>query len=388
MIYFYNPLFLYIEVNLICVVVLAFILIRSIGRDLIPRWGYFVICIALMITNIVCDTFWQLIDTHLIPGVRWVDVLLKSTYFVSLTIMSFMWFLYFESIRKSAFSAWRLSIFFSGVFVYAHVVLMILNLDNGWLFTVDGILYYQRGPLFAIQYLFPCVYVMTAIIRSAITSTSEHNYIEKASFVVGVVCPLIPMAASGLQFFFRRAPLLAPSLMLVILFLYNYLMESAVRYDPLTGLSNRRVLMSSLSRWMKNPSESGLYLFMIDVDFFKKINDSYGHIEGDNALVNVSDILSSAVETNGRHALTARYGGDEFNIVLDATSYSDADELLRRIEALTTDKNKTDAKPYRLSLSIGLVKYDPQAEHTVRDLINAADHALYIVKKQRHTERL
>ena len=384
----YNALALYIEINLISIIVLLIILMKCVRTDLIPRWDYFVLCIALMIANIGCDTVWQMMDSGVIPAMRWVDYLIKSGYFLTLTVIGFMWFLYFESAHQTAFSAWRTSIFLSAIFVYAHVILIIINTQTGWLFTVEQNLHYIRGPLFILQYVFPFTYLVVTMIRSFITLSQDSNYVERGSFFINVICPLIPIISSLMQLYFRRIPFLAPALMFSILLIYTYLLESAVRFDPLTGLVNRRVLFRTISRWMKSPSYIGLYLFMIDVDFFKKINDNYGHVAGDNALVNVAEILNAAIEECGSHAIAARYGGDEFNIVLDSSFPMESNEVRDKLNNMITDLNNSGKNPYKLSLSIGCVKYYPSKHHSVRDLVNAADSALYEVKQKRHTVRV
>ncbi len=384
----YNPLALYIEVNAISVIMLLTILIKSIGSELINRWQYFVSGIALMVINITCDTIWQLMDSGCIPGNRTLDYITKSIYFFSLTFIGLIWLLLSEAIRRTAFSAWRLSMILSGAIVYLHALLLITNPWTGFLFHVGSDLFYVRGRLFILQYIFPFVYLAVCAVRSTQNISREKNYFERTTFFANSLCPLIPVAASLLQLYFRRLPLLAPSLAITIFLLYTYLIESGVKYDSLTGLSNRRALFHTISHWMKSPSESGLFLFMIDVDFFKTINDSFGHVQGDMALKKVAEILESGIAECGKRALAARYGGDEFTIILQSESSSENNRISARIQRLISMSNKSGNHLYHLSLSIGCVRYDPLTTHTVRELVNAADSVLYLVKKQRHIQRL
>lgn len=384
----YNPLALYIEVNAVSVIMLLTILIKSIGSELINRWQYFVSGIALMVINITCDTIWQLMDSGCIPGNRTLDYITKSIYFFSLTFIGLIWLLLSEAIRRTAFSAWRLSMILSGALVYLHALLLITNPWTGFLFHVGSDLFYVRGRLFILQYIFPFVYLAVCAVRSTQNISREKNYFERTTFFANSLCPLIPVAASLLQLYFRRLPLLAPSLAITIFLLYTYLIESGVKYDSLTGLSNRRALFHTISHWMKSPSESGLFLFMIDVDFFKTINDSFGHVQGDMALKKVAEILESGIAECGKRALAARYGGDEFTIILQSESSSENNRISARIQRLISMSNKSGDHIYNLSLSIGCVRYDPLTTHTVRELVNAADSVLYLVKKQRHIQRL
>ena len=384
----YDPQVLYLEINIISIVLLAIITVKSTGSDLIPRWEYFCTSIFLMIINIASDTIWQLMDTGRIGATVSIDIFVKSIYFLSLTATCYMWVLFSESLRKAPFSSWKTSITLAGSLLYFHAFLLCINPFTGILFSVSDSLFYSRGKFFLAQYLLPFTYLTVASVRSFLNIARENSFFEKNSFFAYSVCPLLPVVCSILQIRYRRLPLLAPGFGISMFILYSYLVESGVKYDPLTGLPNRRILFHTIAHDMKNPSVTGLYLFMIDVDFFKTINDSFGHVQGDMALKKVAEILESGIAECGKRALAARYGGDEFTIILQSESSSENNRISARIQRLISMSNKSGDHIYNLSLSIGCVRYDPLTTHTVRELVNAADSVLYLVKKQRHIQRL
>ena len=151
--------------------------------------------------------------------------------------------------------------------------------------------------------------------------------------------------------------------------------------DPLTGMNNRRSFMSFIESEFKN-SKSGKGVFsmlMIDVDRFKIINDTYGHIVGDIALSEVAYLIRSSVRETD---YCARYGGEEFSVVLPNTNESNAlvvaDKIRMNIEKHFFDIG-TEIK-LQITVSIGISTYNPKCIN-VDSLLKKADIALYRSKE-------
>jgi diguanylate cyclase (GGDEF)-like protein/PAS domain S-box-containing protein len=151
--------------------------------------------------------------------------------------------------------------------------------------------------------------------------------------------------------------------------------ERALR-DDLTGLHNRRGLLHVTDTLMKLAvrSERPLSLVYIDLDHMKAINDTFGHAEGDRALVEVARIL----EANLRESdFIARIGGDEFCVLLSGGTEEQDRAAIGRVEAAVDAPNETPARDYELSLSIGFGRFDPAAPCSIEELIGSADAAMY-----------
>ena len=171
------------------------------------------------------------------------------------------------------------------------------------------------------------------------------------------------------------------------------LLEAAARQDGLTGLANRRHFDESLSgewqrlgrlareRGVEDSSLHQLSLLLIDVDFFKKFNDNYGHQMGDACLQMVARVIGGASLRQGDVA--ARYGGEEFAVILPAADAQGAAVVAERIRAEMGKRLVPGMDPPRtVTVSIGVATITPDALHTPAQLIAAADAALYEAKHQ------
>jgi diguanylate cyclase (GGDEF)-like protein len=119
---------------------------------------------------------------------------------------------------------------------------------------------------------------------------------------------------------------------------------------------------------------------MIDIDHFKRINDRYGHLIGDEVLVEVSNRLKSAIRPYDR---IGRYGGDEIFVVLPNCGNKEARTIARRLyESVANTKIPTEAGSLKINISIGCVTNEKFPQVTKMELIQASDNALLLAKKK------
>jgi len=160
-------------------------------------------------------------------------------------------------------------------------------------------------------------------------------------------------------------------------------LTNIVHHDVLTCIYNRRFMEDNLNRVIKLISRSGgvLSVMMLDIDYFKKYNDTYGHSQGDTCLKNVAEAIAGTLSRAEDFA--ARYGGEEFTVVLPhadaAGAQMIADRIITNIKALNIPHEKNDVADY-VTVSIGITTGNVLYGQTFNDYLKRADEALYVSK--------
>jgi diguanylate cyclase (GGDEF)-like protein len=163
----------------------------------------------------------------------------------------------------------------------------------------------------------------------------------------------------------------------------NHHLKTTSMTDPLTGLPNRRYFDNRMAQAWATASRNNSHLstMIVDVDYFKKVNDTYGHQAGDVVLQAVSKAMRNSLRQGD---ILARVGGDEFYVVCPGTSLQDvligAERLCMAIRDLEI-KIPESEKPIKCSLSIGVASRNPSIEN-VGDLLKIADQGVYVVKER------
>jgi diguanylate cyclase (GGDEF)-like protein/PAS domain S-box-containing protein len=153
--------------------------------------------------------------------------------------------------------------------------------------------------------------------------------------------------------------------------------------DPMTGLYNRRHYITIIQEEMNRATRhnSSMALMMLDVDYFKRYNDTYGHQSGDDVLIHIAEILKQYTARSGEYAF--RLGGEEFALLISDMSDEEYLSLGNRIryevETLAILHEKNDASLY-VTISMGIFVYYPESTMTHEELYKEADDRLYMAK--------
>jgi diguanylate cyclase (GGDEF)-like protein len=150
--------------------------------------------------------------------------------------------------------------------------------------------------------------------------------------------------------------------------------------DELTDLYNRRGFFALAEQELKlaNRLRRSVFLFYLDIDNLKDINDNYGHLEGDMMILETANILR---RTFRQSDTISRIGGDEFVVILNGAKKADVDIVASRLQANLEDFNKQMNRGYKLSMSVGIAFYNPEEPASIDELLSQADKSMYENKK-------
>lgn len=160
--------------------------------------------------------------------------------------------------------------------------------------------------------------------------------------------------------------------------MFALMLYELATHDHLTKFANRRLSLETLEKFVKRDQidKNPLSIMMIDIDFFKKINDTYGHKAGDNVIVTVANLISASVRPSD---VCGRWGGEEFLIILPNADIQEANIVAKRVLSTVEDEViVVDGAEIKTTVSIGISAYKDN-ESTTR-LIERADMALYEAK--------
>ncbi|WP_414155878.1 diguanylate cyclase [Pseudomonas sp. BNK-43-b] len=221
------------------------------------------------------------------------------------------------------------------------------------------------------------------LVKSAAFAAGANDYLVKLPDTIELVARIRYHSRSYLTLLLRDEAYRALRVSQQQLLDTNLMLQRLMNSDGLTGLSNRRHFDEYLElEWRRAMREQQqLSLLMIDVDYFKAYNDSFGHLAGDEALRQVAEAIRGSCSRPSD--LPARYGGEEFALVLPNTSPGGArlvaEKLRQTVHALNIPHTAPQADS-RLTVSIGLATQTPSIGSHCRQLISAADKGLYQAK--------
>ena len=327
--------------------------------------------IYTFLITLVMDIFWGLVEGNFIEPSPVLNATLNGISISAVAVGCYFWY---------KFIAYRLQVklfnrkwfqILTKIPIILIVILNMISVFTGWIFSIDEYDHYTVGPLFYLQAIVSYVYLLLPTVhalRLAIKTRSRHSRREYLIYSAYMLPPLLAV--------------LCLSMFMVLHMLCLLIQDMQIYNDALTGLNNRRRLDQFLEEHLEISSKDRpVSLLLMDVNGFKKINDKFGHIEGDAVLKMVGTVLKlTAVDFD---AFAARYGGDEFCLVLHKAGCDPAEvknQLNRRLEE--AQESRMTGK-YPVSISIGYVVQEAP-EQDINRVIRLAYEQLYREKKKWH----
>lgn len=258
------------------------------------------------------------------------------------------------------------------------IFFLIINLTKKILFTISIDNLYSPSKYLYLYNLINAVYVL--IIITNLISYYFYNKNSKNEIKSLILFTLLPVVSAGIQNYNYGIILGQVGFTLSKLLIYFNNQKKEANYDELTGVYNRRAFNKRANKIYY--SNKSMFLMLMDADDFKIINDKYGHLEGDKALIQIAYILNRAINNTHKNYSLARYGGDEFVIVGNIQNKDEVAQLINQIEEEEKKYNKETNNKYNIKLSIGYALQNDN--HTLlEDLIKEADALMYAKKRKR-----
>ncbi|MBO4819172.1 MAG: GGDEF domain-containing protein [Firmicutes bacterium] len=374
---------LYAEIYFICMTIMALVLYwtgRNEDSSLTGIW--FKAVLIFFLANFVSNFLFTLCRPQIAEStaVKNLAFILKTIYHVSLIGGVYTWCNYTAAELGSSRLSSKKARTALGCILLLPILSALLNIRFRHLFDISKQGTYLRGPGFHFQMLILIgvtfiysIFVLKGLRNESDPLKASHHRLL-ASF------PLCLLAAWVLSFIGESVPVICVSISIEILCVYIGFFTQRISTDKLTQVNNRQNLISYIDYKIAHHDDP-VYLMLIDLDYLKIINDTYGHLEGDKALTRVATALKMCCGPVEKRPYIARYGGDEFIVVVETTDGLLVDKLCNDIRNTLDDLNTKSGSGYRASLSIGIARLEEGMDHN--DLIAKADEELYKIKKGR-----
>ncbi len=339
-----------------------------------PSLKVFTVMLYINILQCIFETFTFAIDGQMFTGAILISRIINVILFFNTVTFAFLWTVYADLKSSDNQMVLKKSTVIKAIPALVNAVLAILNLFFDIYFTIDENNTYIRVGIYLVSYVIAYFY----LVLGAIEAYGARKNTYKSIFLPAMLFLLPITLASVFQYVFYGISLLWVGSALGLNSAYVWLLDESSSIDTLSGTFTRHFLNQYLAKLPKHAGEGGKTTvgIMLDIDKFKAINDTHGHLVGDDAIGEVGGLLRAAVADNGK---VFRYAGDEFTIIMKVDDQSEVDKLIHDILASTERFNSDMGKPYHLSFSVGCAVFE-QGD-SISDFLHRMDDAMYDDKK-------
>ena len=308
----------YLEVLALCFIFCSVILL-NIRKDLggereAKTFRYIVI---VMLIALVIDGFTHAHYRGAIHLPRLLLGFLYATYmFMFSGVLCYLWFIFVQQYLGIKNPTYNKVIFIASLPVIVITVCSYMSIYTGWFFAIDEYTIYHRGPFWSHQSIVSYVYFFITAIESIIFARKEKSLQRRRQFYILSSFIIAPVIGALLQIVIGGHPFVAPATCVAIFFIFVNIQKSMISHDSLTGLNNRDTFEEYLNSFIARANSDPFYLYGLRINNFKKINDEFGHAEGDRLIQTVAETMNKVV--NSYHGFTARFGGGEFYAIIES----------------------------------------------------------------------
>ncbi len=375
----------YVLANIACIVFLSIVFLTlARGIDKQVSTLFLARIILLLVGYFASDSVWVLFECGVLHCNKTVMYIITIIPYVCLLTTAWFWFIYCEIIQGDTKIVKRDKFLISAIPFFTAIIILITGIFTDYLFKIDESGFLEYGFLYVILLCVPFGYLLTSSLKAFYRAFTSNRYYDHSLYIAMVVFPITPMVCGVLQAFLLTVPIMCYGATAAVLLQYLTATENRISKDPLTNINNRQEMNRYLTQKMKSRTQKmDLYLLILDVDHFKGINDKYGHVEGDKALVTVAKALEISCADAKNRAFLSRFGGDEFIVIMEAENEQQVINTAEVIRENITKLNEESGAAFKLAACVGYARYDFDNPVTIPQLIAQADVKLYEMKKNR-----
>lgn len=375
----------YVQTDILCLVLLGIMLQRSraIANTHSAPQRLFTIITYTAIISAISDLLACLVRGQFFPGARFLIHLLNIIYIESITVIAGAWCIYVfqkTGLQLSVRSKALLRIPF-----ILTTILIITNPVTGLMFTVNSENLYVRGTGLLLHWVCSWFYYLFATVFLMMKIRRESSRMRRREMMPMLAFIIAPTIAAVLQMIFYGVATTQAGLTVSIVMIYLNVQENLISKDELTGVNNRMQLTQFVENLVAKSVKQHILVVITDINSFKKINDTYGHLSGDRALVTTAQALRRVCEKSGLPLFLCRYGGDEFVISGICNIKYDLNTLRQSIHTELQQCAKDAEYPFSLNVSVGIASGLCETAEDFNHYLRMADESMYDDKK-RHSQ--
>ena len=326
----------------------------------------------------ISDAIWAGVDSGVFPVNTFTVLATNIANCVIMTAITYTWLLYVlavEQVEHRNRRSVRVIMFIP--FLVSILAVIITFLVNPRLLIDEN---NKTTAIFNVMLVgMSYVYIAAIIVYAIRKAKKEENPAEKRKHLLIGFFPLMTVAGGLMQMILMPSlPIFCYSCTVLMLIFYIQSMEGQISTDPLTKLNNRGQLLRYVSQ------KNGLhiegrttYVIMMDINNFKAINDTYGHSEGDRALILVARALTRTVKNYNFPVFLGRYGGDEFVMVVHPQNVNELNTLISDVRADIRNECEQSDAPYIIAVGVGYDELSADGSDTFQRCQQRADVKLY-----------
>lgn len=326
--------------------------------------------IVILILEILSVVLNSGFDTHFIIAHKLVDTLgFTLTPLVPIIVVLYV---YKRTNRYQKITMYKF--FWLSIPFAINSILSLGSYHFNWIFRITDENMYFRGPLWFVS---PMTSYFYYILNLRILYDCRKK-LNKEELLMLSLLTIIPAVLSSFQLYYFVYLTIWNSVAIAVIINYIFIIHSHTKLDPLTGLGNRLAYNEYLAG-LRRKSNIVLSVISIDLDNFKRVNDLWGHHEGDKALRIFARQLEDVFEGNG---VLIRWGGDEFIVLLNENRKEVLEKYLKTLIDKINEYDERNDLPYQINFSYGMTIFN-NAYHSIDDLIQHSDKLMYQEKQKK-----